>query len=363
MDDNNTLVNLSSPYQVIINKNILFKTGKIIQEKIGCNKALVLSDTNVAPLYLDIICNSIKKCGIYTDSYTIIAGEMSKTPQTMLEIISYLAQHEYNRNDVVIALGGGVVGDIGGLVSALYKRGMKLVQIPTSLLAMVDSSVGGKTAVDLPEGKNLMGAFKHPSVVICDPIVLKTLPKREFSCGMAEVIKYAMIKDSKLFNTLMEEDISSKHINDTLTNIIKTCISIKADIVVRDEFDNGERKLLNFGHTIGHAVESQSNYSLSHGESIAIGMAYITLYAEKCKICTKESYIKLITLLKKYSLPYTTNIKKDLLFDFIMKDKKRVGDNISIVLPKSIGKSIIADYAISEIMCILRTGGGDINEC
>ncbi|MBP8639797.1 MAG: 3-dehydroquinate synthase [Oscillospiraceae bacterium] len=347
----------SVPYKVIIGDNLLEECGEIISREIKPCRAALISDENVMSLYGEKVSSSLENAGFKVSSFSFPAGEKSKTPDTLFEILDFLASNEFDRSDVVIALGGGVTGDIAGFASAIYMRGMKLVQIPTSLLAMVDSSVGGKTGVDLDKGKNLVGAFKQPQLVICDTEVLETLPNEQFACGMAEIIKYAMICDEKLFELLYETKERTAFSEDTLKGVISRCVEIKGGIVTRDEFDNGERQLLNFGHTIGHAIEKLSGYKIGHGQAVGIGMVMMTAISERLDICQSGTKSRLVELLESYELPTQTDFSVKALADAVVLDKKRRGDNITIIMTEKIGSCFYKSVPISEIEVLLNELG------
>ena len=273
-------VKTSEKYDVIVGSAIIPQIGTYLSElKTDC-KAAIISDSNVWPLYGSCVSESLDNAGISPVHYVFPAGEASKNANTYLKILNFLAENQITRSDLIVALGGGVVGDITGFTAATYLRGISYVQIPTSLLAMVDSSVGGKTAIDLPAGKNLVGAFKQPRLVLCDIDTLHTLPERLFLDGCAEVIKYAMLYDEPLFNALQ---ISGPDFD--RETVIARCIGLKRDVVQEDEFDNGSRQRLNFGHTIGHAIEARSDFQISHGQAVAAGMAIITKAAAANQMC------------------------------------------------------------------------------
>lgn len=347
-------IGTSAPYSVIIGDDLLKDCGEIISREIKPCRAALISDENVMSLYGEQVSFSLEKEGFRVYAFSFPAGEKSKTPDTLFEILDFLASNEFDRSDVVIALGGGVTGDIAGFASAIYMRGMKLVQIPTSLLAMVDSSVGGKTGIDLEKGKNLVGAFKQPQLVICDTKVLSSLPNEQFACGMGEVIKYAMICDEKLFALLSETRGRTAISEDTLKSIISRCVEIKGDIVSRDEFDNGERQLLNFGHTIGHAIEKVSDYKMGHGQAVGIGMAMMTDLCEKLGICQSGTKTRLVEVLSKFEIPYETDYSAKALSDAMVMDKKRRGDEIALVMTEKIGSCFYKKFAISEIEGFLQ---------
>ena len=345
-------VNASKSYDIKISKGILSSVGHEVLSLLPKTKRVaVISDDKVFPLYGEMVTKSLSDSGFDTVSYVFPNGEHSKNTDTLVNILNFLGTNGLTRSDCLIALGGGVVGDITGFAAAVFLRGIHFVQIPTTLLAMVDSSVGGKTAVNHACGKNLAGAFYQPELVLCDTDVLSSLSHEDYADGCAEIIKYAMIKDKELFDF-----ISQKHICEDHEFVIRTCISIKARIVENDEFDNGERQLLNFGHTIGHAVEKCSNYSIHHGSAVAIGMVMMSKGAYLAGLCDKDYYPALIPLLKKYSLPTAAEYTPAQLYNVTLSDKKRSGADITLVLPQEIGKCILKKLPAQEVLNILEKG-------
>ena len=260
----------SGAYVVKIGAGLLPTLGEEVKACTKAKRCAVIAGENVFPLYGESALQSLQAAGLETDAFVLPAGEATKCLTWYEKLLHFLAEKRYTRSDCVIALGGGVTGDLSGFTAATYQRGIPYVQVPTTLLAAVDSSVGGKTAIDLPEGKNQVGAFYQPSLVLCDTDTLATLPERELNAGYAEVIKYAVLGDKALFETLQNRTAD-------LPAVIETCVKCKAEIVEEDEHDLGRRRLLNLGHTFGHAVENRSGYSLLHGEAVAIGMAMIVL--------------------------------------------------------------------------------------
>ena len=336
----------ASPYEILIDAEILYSSGEHIRGITGAKKALIISDTNVFPLYGERVKNSLEANGFETFSHVFIAGEKSKTLQTVSGMIKALCEAELSRNDIVVALGGGVVGDMAGFASAIYLRGIDFVQIPTTLLACVDSSVGGKTGCDLDFGKNLIGAFHNPKLVIIDPTTLKTLPERYKNDGIGEVVKYAFIKSEKLYSTL----VSCENFDDVLSDVIYDCVDIKRQVVENDFTEKGERMLLNFGHTLAHAIEKYENYEgLAHGEAVGIGMLKITRASEKNGLTEKGTADKLEALLKKFSLPTVSPCKTEELISIMLYDKKRRGDRLNLVLTSNVGKAFVKPVAINEL--------------
>lgn len=339
-------VNGQNGYEILIDKGILLSCGKHIRGVTAASRALVISDSNVFPLYGEIVKKSLEENGFEVFSHIFPAGETSKNMDTVSGMIKALAENELGRGDIVVALGGGVTGDMAGFASAIYLRGIDFVQIPTTLLAGVDSSVGGKTGCDLPFGKNLVGAFHNPALVLIDPDTIKTLPARYKNDGIGEVIKYAFIKSEKLFDTLMSAD----NFDDILEEVIFCCVDIKRQVVENDFTEKGERMLLNFGHTLGHAIEKYENFSgLAHGEAVGVGMLYITRAAEKFGYADAGTAEKIETLLNKYQLPTKINADISELTDIMLYDKKRRGESLNLVLAKCVGESFVKAVPITEL--------------
>ncbi|MDR1774514.1 MAG: 3-dehydroquinate synthase [Clostridioides sp.] len=334
-------VKTSTEYDILIEKGLLYQTGKKISNLIPDCKVAIITDDNVDELYSSIVINSLKEFGLKSCKFIFPNGEYSKNIQTLNDILEFLANNEITRQDIIIALGGGVVGDIAGFAAAIYQRGISFIQIPTTLLAMVDSSVGGKTAIDLNAGKNMAGAFYQPKLVICDPNTLDTLPKEKFSDGVSEIIKYGVIGNEYLFKKME----SLEFIND-LEEIIEICVSMKRDIVIKDEFDNGERQLLNLGHTLGHSIEKLSNFTISHGHAVAIGMYLISKSSELLGISETGLSARIRNTLIKNNLPVKTDFSAKDISHGTFIDKKRKGKEINFVFPEKIGKCIIKKIPI-----------------
>ena len=332
-------------YNVVVGRDFLNHLEKQLVEIIPAGRSIfLLSDDNVFPFYGGALINHLQQCGYRVCSYIIPAGECSKSLQNFEKILEFMAEKRITRADCVIALGGGVPGDLGGFCAASFMRGIKLIQIPTSLLAAVDSSVGGKTAVNLKAGKNLVGAFWQPRAVFFDLDVLKTLPEKNFSEGIAEMIKYGMIKDADLFELLAHGDR-----NEHLAEMVIRCIKIKGAVVEDDEHDLGERQLLNFGHTIGHAVEKCSKFEISHGQAVAIGMVLMTEIAVQKMGVEKSVLTKLIAALKRYSLPIKSPFPMTQLLEVMQSDKKRQGQSMTLVIPEKIGKCVLQKISMNEL--------------
>lgn len=348
---NTVTVNTSSPYCVHIGHGLLPHAGSMIAALGLSGKAAILSDSNVWPLYGELLSNSLKKAGFECCYYFFDAGEERKNGATYLQILNFLAQNQLTRSDVLIALGGGVVGDMAGFAASTYLRGIRYVQIPTSLLAMVDSSVGGKTAIDLDAGKNLAGTFYQPSLVVCDPQVLDTLSEDVFRDGCAEVIKYAVLFDPDLFSHLKQFGMSFLR-----EDVITKCICHKKDIVCQDEFDKGQRQLLNLGHTIGHAIERCSNYHISHGYAVAAGIQIIAKACTSTGDFSDDDYDSLLSLLREFNFPVFTEFSCEELFCAACNDKKRSGNSLTLVLPLTIGKCTLKEIPLEMLKSYIQAG-------
>lgn len=328
-------VNVGKSYDILIQKEILADCGKYVSAVSAAKKVCVISDSNVFPIYGDAVMQSLSDNGYDVIHYVFPAGEASKTIATVADMVGYLAQNELTRSDLVVALGGGVTGDMAGFAAAIYLRGIDFVQIPTSLLAQVDSSVGGKTAVDLTQGKNLCGAFHQPILVIIDPDTLSTLTPHFFSDGMAEAIKTGCIKSAALFDRIEKENAQ-----DFIEDMIEQCVSIKAGVVERDEKEHGERALLNFGHTAGHAIEKLHGFTtISHGEAVGIGMVMVAQAGEDNSITLPGTARRIAAVLTKYGLMTEDCNSISDIIAAMNADKKRTADSINFTLLHSIGDS------------------------
>lgn len=330
-------VNVGKTYEIIIEKGIMQECGAYIKKVSSAKKVCVITDSNVAPLYLDRVVSGLEKEGYEVFAFIFKAGESSKTTAVIVEMVEFLAEKGLTRKDLVVALGGGVCGDMAGFAAAVYLRGIDFVQIPTTLLSQVDSSVGGKTGVDLPQGKNLCGAFHQPVLVLIDPLALHTLSDHYFSDGMGEVIKAGCIKSAQLF-----EKIENKDVKENIEEIIFECVDIKRSVVERDEKEQGERALLNFGHTIGHGIEKLHNFSgVSHGEAVGIGMLMISEIGEKAGLTEKGTADRIKAVLEKYNMKTSDNHSAESIIEAMQSDKKRTLNGINFVMLKSIGNSFI----------------------
>ena len=324
-------------YDIIIGKALLSKAGDLLKGVTDAKSAVVLTDTNVGPLYAETLVESLKETGFNTKVITVAAGEQSKCLETLESVYADMLDFGITRGDIVIALGGGVVGDLTGFAASTLLRGIPFIQIPTTLLAQVDSSVGGKVAVNLPKGKNLVGAFYQPQMVIIDTECLKTLKSETLSDGMAEVIKYGAIADKELFEKL-ERIKDTEELFENIEDIILNCCDIKRRIVEEDEFDTGRRMILNFGHTFGHAIEKKYNFDLfTHGMAVAAGMVMAAEKGEEMEITPVGTKKRIEEILLKYGLPITADIDEKTLKEAIAVDKKGVGSTINLILLKEIG--------------------------
>ncbi len=343
-------VRVSKPYDVLIARGMLDEAGSRIASALGQSRAMIVTDDTVDALYAARLEKSLADAGMEAEKFVLPHGEASKNMRTLTALLEALAEAAFSRGDILIALGGGVVGDLTGFAAATFLRGVRYVGIPTTVLACVDSSVGGKTAVDLDAGKNLAGAFWHPSLVLCDPDTLSTLSPEVQADGFAEIIKYGMIGDAALFDMLHHPDSMD------MEEIIARCVQAKADIVEQDELDNGLRKLLNYGHTAGHAIEAHSDFSVMHGHGVAMGMMIAAKYAAGRGLCPADLPAKQAELIRLYNLPTESPYPPQLLYESTTRDKKRMKNKIDIVIPKRIGECVLLRLDIAELQEFLSEG-------
>ena len=337
-------------YEITIAAGLLEKSGEEIRKISAAKKAAVVTDSNVGPLYAKKVINSMNESGFETVLITVPAGEKSKSAEMLMKLYDEMLEFKLTRTDLIVALGGGVVGDLTGYAAASLLRGIPYVQIPTTLLAQVDSSVGGKVAIDLPRGKNLVGAFNQPKAVIIDTDCLKTLEPRVLSDGMAEVIKYGAIKDKNLFE-LLETIKDTKELFANIDGIIYNCCDIKRQVVEDDEFDTGGRMILNFGHTFGHAIEKQYHYeTYTHGEGVAVGMIMACEYGERIGLTEPGTTERMRRIVKSYNLPLEVKISKEELAEAVAVDKKGEGSMINLILLNKIGDVLIKKIEKSEFL-------------
>ncbi len=344
-------VKVREGYDILIDKGILDRCGELIKSVKPTGKCAVITDDNVDGFYGARVMKSLEAAGIEAVKYVFPHGEASKNHSTLLGIYDFLAEKGFTRSDYIAALGGGVVGDTAGFAAATYMRGIDFVQIPTTGISQSDSSVGGKTAVDIAGGKNLVGAFHQPRLVICDTETLSTLTPEFFADGMAEIVKHGMIKSAELF-----EILSSGNINDNLVEIMKRNVTIKGKVVENDEREKGERMLLNFGHTLGHALEKYYGFKkLTHGYAISIGMSTFTHIAERRGMCKAGVADKLDALLEKCGLPTTDPAPLHELFRISLGDKKHLASGMNIVICPEIGKSDVVKMSVDEYEKFLQS--------
>lgn len=344
-------VNTGRPYDIFIERGIIDLCGEYVKKLSKAEKVVVVTDTNVAPHYKWRVLNSLEQQDLRVQSFIYPAGEQSKHLGTISDIYKLLADFHMTRKDIIVALGGGVCGDMAGFAAATYLRGIDFIQIPTSLLAQVDSSVGGKTGVDLPQGKNLVGAFHQPIAVLIDPDTLNTLPDNFVSDGMAEVIKYGCIKDAAFFDLLESEDVQPK-----IEEVIETCVSIKRDVVSRDEREAGERMLLNFGHTLGHSIEKIYNFTgITHGMAVAIGMSLIARAGELHGVTKAGTADRIVKICEKYHLPTSDAAGFAQMAQEAQGDKKTSGSKINLVLLRTIGESFILSLPLEDLEDFITT--------
>jgi len=328
-------------YPILIEKGLIEKVGYEVQKVFNGEKIFILTDENVNGFYGEKVMSLLKDVGYEVKKLVLKAGEETKNYRSVQGVYNELIDFKITRSDLIITLGGGVIGDLGGFVASTFLRGIDFIQFPTSLLAQVDSSVGGKVGVDIEQGKNLVGSFYHPKAVFIDPNVLNTLEERFFNDGMAEVIKYGCIKDKNFFCELKNYKNKEEVINN-IDKIVNNCCTIKRDVVEKDEKDKGDRMLLNFGHTIGHGIEQYYNYKkYTHGEGIAVGMYAITKISEEMGLSKKGTAEEIKNLLIQYGLPWEIDIKIDSIIEAISLDKKNIGGKLNVVLLKEIGEAFI----------------------
>ena len=346
-------VKASKEYPVYIEKGILAHAGEYIRLHTAAKRIMLVSDSRVADLYAETVKKSIEEAGYTVSLFVFPEGEKSKDRNTLFDLLEFAANEELDRDDCFVALGGGVTGDLSGLAASLYMRGIDYIQIPTTLLAAVDSSVGGKTAIDLDAGKNLCGSFWQPSCVICDPDVLKTLESSVFADGMAEVIKYGVICSPEIF-----AKVKDKPDFDDIADIIAACVATKADVVADDEFDRGRRALLNLGHTFGHAIEKCSSFVVSHGSAVAVGMLMAARVSAGLGFCNESCINQIENSLLKNLLPVSSSYAAKELAKAALSDKKKSGNTIAFVLPRSIGEAFIHKVHAEELEKIFEIGLG-----
>ena len=346
-------VRASGKYDILIAGGLLANLGAYAAKTVAGRKCVIVSDSNVAPLYMADARASLGSAGIDATEFIIPAGETSKNPANLVELLETAASSGLSRKDFFVALGGGVVGDLTALAASLYMRGIAVVAVPTTLLSAVDASGGGKTAVDLRGGKNLMGTFWQPSLVLCDTASFGTLDAKVFADGCAEVIKYAILYDKKFFAFLAKNGVRGSE-----EQVVSKCVAFKRDVVENDERDTGDRAFLNLGHTFAHAIELCSDYSVSHGSAVAVGLVMACRVAEYLKLCGHSVTEKVFDLVASMSLPCGTDIDPAELAAAALKDKKRSGDRIELILPREIGNCVRFGAKCSDLPLLFEVGTG-----
>ncbi|MDR0839801.1 MAG: 3-dehydroquinate synthase [Christensenellaceae bacterium] len=344
-------------YDVMIGRNILLDAGGLMRARIPACRAMLVTDDIVDALYADSVLAAVQNGGYEVCKYVFPHGECSKNMESYRALLEAMAQNGLTRGDILIALGGGVVGDLAGYAAATYLRGIRFVMIPTTLLAAVDSSVGGKTGVNLNAGKNLTGAFWQPELVLCDVAMFATLSDAILADGYAETIKYGMIRDATLLTGLQPGTFMAQ-----AEAMVERCVTIKSEAVALDERDTGARQLLNFGHTVAHAIEKLSGYTITHGHAVAAGMAVITRAAEQHGLCA-GCLVPLIDVLERFQLPTATSYTAAQIAGVAAQDKKRLGGTLTLVLPKSLGVCVLYPIAADDFEAFLRPGLLAPKEC
>ena len=333
-------VDASKKYDVLIGEGLIDRSGELTAKVVSPCQCLIVTDDTVEELYADRVQISFSYAGFDVTRFTFPAGEISKNPDTLLELLNAMGLRHLSRSDLIVALGGGVTGDLTGFAAAIYARGIRFIQIPTTLLAAVDSSVGGKTGIDMPFGKNMVGAFHQPSLVITDIDVLRELPPEQLANGSAEAIKCGVLNDPSLFALL-----EGGSWLDDLEEIVCRCVTYKRDVIASDEFDTGTRMFLNLGHTFGHAIEACSGFTIPHGQAVGVGI----LMAASAADCPEALIRRLAACLQANGLATRCDYPATALMDAALGDKKRSGENITLVLPREIGRCELVRLPLSRL--------------
>ena len=347
----------SRAYDVVVGAGLLARVGDLVRDVVGTARCCVVTETNVGPLYAEAVEASLSAAGLeVAPRVAFPAGEASKSLATLATILEGLAERGLTRDDVVVALGGGVTGDMAGLAAALYLRGIAVVQVPTSLLAMVDSSVGGKTAVDLPAGKNLVGAFWQPRLVVADVETLSTVPDELFRDSCGEVVKHAVLADAQMLEELAQRPLTSARDVERLEDVVARNVAIKRDVVSADERERGLRQTLNLGHTIGHAIEAAGDFSLGHGSCVAAGLCMMARAAAARGWCADETAVRIERCVTAHGLPTDSDLPTDELMGYVAHDKKRHGDGVNVVIPREIGSCEVRRVSLDELRQLVELG-------
>ena len=339
-------INGSVPYDVHLGTGLLQETGNLLRSVCHSHRVVIVTDDIVDEFYGEALKSSLEKENFSALKYVISHGEKAKNFLALENLLNFLAENKIHRNDTIIALGGGVVGDLAGFAAAIYLRGIAAVQIPTTLLAMVDSAIGGKTGIDLPTGKNLAGAFHQPKLVVADTDTLQTLLPQELAAGMGEVIKYGVIGKNGILDHIGQDDLEEQ---------IAACIRLKADIIVQDEFDqNGVREILNVGHTVGHAIEVLSNYTVPHGKAVALGLAAEARMAVELEITEMSVYERIFSAVNRCGLYEKLPYSPTELTQAMGSDKKNRGKGITFILPVEIGRCVRRELTAQQVEELLK---------
>ncbi len=346
-------ITASASYRVVIGSGLKEQLPTRLVKEFG-DRFVLVTDSNVERLYGASLLTSLRSEGAHCLNYVVPAGEESKSMERLEALLEFMAENLVQRSDVVVAFGGGVVGDLAGFAAAVYQRGIKCVQIPTSLLAAVDSSVGGKTAVNLAAGKNLVGAFAQPAAVYCDPELFCTMDETAFADGVAEIVKYAVLMSPQLFHRLQDP---LKSDSEDMEEIVEKCVRYKAKIVKDDEYDRGSRQLLNLGHTFGHAIEKAGDYTVSHGHAVSIGMAMMARACAQKGICSEETARSIEDVLTANRLPLRAPYSAEELFRHAKGDKKAQGEGVNVIVIRDVGQCEIRTVSFKELEEWIRLGG------
>jgi 3-dehydroquinate synthase len=346
-------INAGNPYDVIIGKGILSDLAGYLKDFAG-KTAVIITDDNVSLLYEPMVRKSLEKAGFKVLTFVFKNGENNKSPDTLINILNFLAGSKITRSDFIIALGGGICGDMAGFAAGVYLRGIKYIQIPTTFLAAVDSSVGGKTAVNLTAGKNLAGLFYQPEIVICDTDTFNTLDDLTFTDGVSEAVKHGFILDEEFFRKLKGRT-RLEYMND-IVEIVARNVEIKGEVVESDEFETGRRQLLNFGHTAGHAIEKCTAHKISHGKAVAAGMIIMTKAAYKKGFCNTDYSGEIIEAFSGFNDVINLDYNAEELYEAGLSDKKRAGGNINIIIPERMGKCIVKTIEAAELLDVFKAG-------
>ena len=345
-------ISASREYDVLIERGLIDRIGEETRKLSAKGRAVVVSGETVFPLYGPRVVFSLEQAGFDVLTFIHPSGESAKSLSVYGKLLNFLCSSHISSTDSLFALGGGVTGDLTGFAAATYLRGIKYIQIPTTLLAAVDSSVGGKTAINLDSAKNQAGCFYQPAAVFCDCDTLSSLPPEQYRCGCAEIIKYGILGDRSLFHSISETPIKLRE-----ESVISRCVEIKSQIVNEDEFDKGKRRLLNLGHTFAHAIEKNSAFSITHGDAVAIGTAVIARAAVQMNICSEETCNSIISLLRQYDLPTETSYTVPQLLEAVQSDKKIAGGKLHLIVPEEIGQCRIIPVQPDEIPRWMACGG------